>query len=166
MHPQLHTLFIQYCMYFNGNEDYFECHEVLEEYWKEIAPGDKLHPLVGYIQLATALYHWRRDNFNGAYRILQKAKNNFERNEQSLFFDYIDLQKLYLHVNHTLEAIQEREPFTAFPLDITCEVLQSQTVSAIKNLPYEDPKYLLHKHMLRDRSEILNLREEKRKSRH
>ena len=41
MHPLFHPLFVDYCAYFNGNEDYFECHEVLEEYWKEVAPGDK-----------------------------------------------------------------------------------------------------------------------------
>ncbi|MER2115318.1 MAG: DUF309 domain-containing protein, partial [Solibacillus isronensis] len=41
MHPLFHPLFIDYCAYFNGNNDYFECHEVLEEYWKEIAPREK-----------------------------------------------------------------------------------------------------------------------------
>ncbi|RKJ17377.1 DUF309 domain-containing protein, partial [Butyricicoccus sp. 1XD8-22] len=60
MHSLFHPLFVQYFTYFNGNKDYFECHEVLEEYWKILAPGDKKHPLVGYIQLATGMYHWRR----------------------------------------------------------------------------------------------------------
>ena len=81
MHPLLHPLFIDYCAYFNGNEDYFECHEVLEEYWKVVAPGEKLHPLVGYVQLATGMYHWRRENFDGAARILKKAIDNLETNE-------------------------------------------------------------------------------------
>ena len=30
--------YIEYLMYFHGNRDYFECHEVLEEYWKEVSP--------------------------------------------------------------------------------------------------------------------------------
>ena len=40
MHPQHHTLFIDYCA-FSMEIKIFECHEVLEEYWKDIAPGDK-----------------------------------------------------------------------------------------------------------------------------
>ena len=34
MHPYHHPLFVNFIVYFNSNQDYFECHEVLEEYWK------------------------------------------------------------------------------------------------------------------------------------
>lgn len=72
-------------------------HEVLEEYWKDIAPGDKNHPLVGYVQLATGLYHWRRGNFTGAVRILQKALANFQYNVGHAFFLQKWTTKNYSH---------------------------------------------------------------------
>ena len=106
MHPLFHPLFIDYCAYFNGNEDYFECHEVLEEYWKEIAPKEKLHPLVGYVQLATSMYHWRRANFNGATRMMSKAVLNFEQNRESPFFDYIDFKQLLTVMKNRLRKMQ------------------------------------------------------------
>ena len=94
MHPLFHPLFVEFCAYFNTHEDYFECHEVLEEYWKDYAPGERIHPLVGYVQLATGMYHYRRGNTVGAARILAKAKQNLQQNSDSPFVTYIDLAQL------------------------------------------------------------------------
>ena len=41
LHPTFHPTFVQFLTHFNDTHDYFECHEVLEDYWKEIAPNDK-----------------------------------------------------------------------------------------------------------------------------
>ncbi|WP_107949739.1 DUF309 domain-containing protein [Lysinibacillus parviboronicapiens] len=166
MHPQHHTLFIDYCAYFNGNADYFECHEVLEEYWKDIAPGDKNHPLVGYVQLATGLYHWRRGNFTGAVRILQKALANFQYNVDHAFLTEMDYEKLLTLLKDTICAIQIGKSFQAFQLPMT-PALQELTAVRIQFLPTSSYDYLLHKHMLRDRSHILAERQEskQRKSR-
>ena len=35
MKPLYNPLFVKFIVYFNENQDFFECHEVLEEYWKE-----------------------------------------------------------------------------------------------------------------------------------
>lgn len=166
MHPQHHTLFIDYCAYFNGNEDFFECHEVLEEYWKIIAPGDKNHPLVGLVQLATGLYHWRRGNQTGATRILQKAEKNIKVNKSSVFFELLDYEALLLQTNLAIKRTQEGEVFQAFKLSITHE-LQQLVTARINTLPINNSEYLLHKHMLRDRSHILaeRLESKQRKSR-
>ncbi len=166
MHPQHHTLFIDYCAYFNGNGDYFECHEVLEEYWKDIAPGDKNHPLVGYVQLATGLYHWRRGNSTGAVRILQKALYNFQYNVRHVFFSEIDYEKLLTLLEDSITTIQMGKSFQAFQLPIT-PTLHELTTARIQLLPLNSHDYLLHKHMLRDRSHILAERQEskQRKSR-
>ena len=52
MHPHQHPLFVNFIVYFNENQDYFECHEVLEEYWKSLPDGcTKDHPLTAYILL-------------------------------------------------------------------------------------------------------------------
>ncbi|TSI10083.1 DUF309 domain-containing protein [Lysinibacillus sp. BW-2-10] len=161
MHPLFHSLFVDYCTYFNGNQDYFECHEVLEEYWKECAPGDKNHPLVGYVQLATGMYHWRRNNKNGARKILKKALNNFSKNESSPFFAFIDYAKLYRDCENCIASIEKDMPFQPIKLSITNKELSTIVNEKIKELPILSTEYLLHKHMLRDRSDILKARDEK-----
>lgn len=165
MHPLFHPLFIDYCAYFNGNNDYFECHEVLEEYWKEIAPKEKLHPLVGYVQLATGMYHFRRANVTGAARIMEKAIVNFELNHNSQFFEFIDVRQLLRLMNNQIRKMQENEPFAHFTLPITDRQLQELVHERIKSIPLMDSHFIFNKHMLRDRTEILEDRELKKRSR-
>ncbi len=162
MHPLFHPLFVDYCTYFNGNQDYFECHEVLEEYWKTIAPSDKNHPLVGYIQLATGMYHWRRQNLKGAIRILNKAYSNFQENKNSEFFEHIDFDHLTKHTLKSIAKVKQDCPFEAFQLQIVNQELQCIVAKKMNELPNDSYHFLLNKHMLRDRSDILNARELKR----
>ena len=162
MHPLFHPLFIDYCSYFNGNQDYFECHEVLEEYWKEILRSDKNHPLVGYIQLATSMYHWRRQNLAGALKTLKKAYKNFQENNNSPFFDYIDYDSLINNCRSSIVKLEQDCPFEAFELQIINQELQTLVSNKIRILPKDSYHYLLNKHMLRDRSDILNARDFKR----
>ena len=158
MHPLFHPLYIEYCTYFNGNRDYFECHEVLEEYWKQQAPGDKLHPLVGYVQLATGMYHWRRNNNIGALKILKKAIKNFSMNKSSPYFDFIDFKTLYKNTELVIQAIEKNESFSPFKLTFTNAEFASKVQEQINQLTKLPSEYLLHKHMLRDRSDILEMR--------
>lgn len=162
MHPLFHPLFIDFCAYFNGNEDYFECHEVLEEYWKKIAPGDKSHPLVGYIQVAVGLYHWRRDNDRGALRILQKAKKIIQSNHHSIFFQYIDMNDLLFQCSESIHRIHQSSEYRPFQLKIVHPLLHVKTSEKIQTLPTMSEDFLLHKHMLRDRTDILKSRQQKR----
>ena len=41
------TEYIQFLIHFHGDYDYFECHEILEEYWKTKPRGNRDHYLVG-----------------------------------------------------------------------------------------------------------------------
>ena len=165
MHPLFHPLFIDYCAYFNGNEDYFECHEVLEDYWKEIAPREKQHPLVGYIQVATGLYHWRRGNVNGARKALKNALMLFMQNNPSAFSELIAFDEFIAHIDYSLAQIKDNQPFQAFQITITNSELDSLVSKHIKSLPAQSKHFLVNKHMLRDRSEILQAREAKKRSR-
>jgi len=54
---------------FFNQELFFECHEALEEAWLD-ASGEQKTFLQGLIQLAVALHHLRRENLNGAARLL------------------------------------------------------------------------------------------------
>ena len=160
MHPLFHPLYIEFCTYFNGNQDYFECHEVLEEYWKDVAPGEKKHPLVGYIQLATGLYHWRRGNFVGAERMLKNALRIFETEKiDAVFFEKIDVKQLLEDVQASIQSVESGVQFEGFKLGIVDAELHTLVQNAIKSLPASDDAYLLNKHTLRDRSDVIMERE-------
>ncbi|WP_332649322.1 DUF309 domain-containing protein [Lysinibacillus sp. 54212] len=161
MHHSFHPLYVDFCTYFNGNQDYFECHERLEEYWKEVAPGEKLHPLVGLIQLATGLYHWRRENFTGAARSLEKSLRNFHSNAESSFLAPFRIENLIHHIEDALINIKNERAFQSFDLPIEHKELQQLVQHQIAELPHESPQFLLHKHKLRDRSDVLEARAKK-----
>ncbi|MER2115319.1 MAG: DUF309 domain-containing protein, partial [Solibacillus isronensis] len=124
-----------------------------------------LHPLVGYVQLATGMYHFRRANITGAARIMEKAIVNFELNCNSEFFEYIDVRQLLLLMKNQLRKIQENQPFAHFTLPITDRQLQELVHERIKSIPPMDSHFIFNKHMLRDRTEILEAREFKKRSR-
>ncbi|MFC4411002.1 DUF309 domain-containing protein [Chungangia koreensis] len=161
MHPLLHPLFIKYIEYFNGERDYFECHEVLEEYWKEVDPGNKDHPLVAWIQLATGLYHWRRNNFSGAKRMLEKSHLKMFRQQGSEFFAGIDLEHLLSDISRSLKAVEKREAFIPFKLQLSTSFFGDGVDTAILDEKFREAesKSLIHKHMRRDRSHILQERQ-------
>lgn len=165
MHPLFHPLFLKYIIYFNDHKDYFECHEVLEEYWKDIAPNDKTHPLTAWILLATGMYHWRRGNSSGANRSLSNAQKRFSLTQVSPFYEGINMTKLHASLNQTIELINQSAPFQAFIIPVDVEELLVKTQSQDMPAPLTG-KELIHKHMHRDRSEILKAREEKRRNRH
>ncbi|MAG94269.1 MAG: hypothetical protein CMJ48_11025 [Planctomycetaceae bacterium] len=51
-----------------NQQEFLDCHEVLEELWIETAGPEKLF-LQGLIQAAVALYHFGNDNFGGARKL-------------------------------------------------------------------------------------------------
>lgn len=154
----MHPSYIDFYAYFNGNQDYFECHEVLEEYWKEVAPGDKEHVLVGLVQLATGMYHWRRNNLRGAAKTLTKAVHNITRNEQSIFLKPLNLSLLEKQILHSISQVEQHKPFHSFKIAIVDCEFKKLVDNRILEQPVIDEHFLLHKHMLRDRTEILKAR--------
>ncbi|GEN85002.1 hypothetical protein SLU01_33140 [Sporosarcina luteola] len=166
MEPYKHPLFLKFIVYFNRNQDYFECHEVLEEYWKSIPNYSKEHPLTAYILLATGLYHWRRSNFNGAYRTLLKAERRFLDFPKfhEAFTHGIDYVRLLDNTNQAVEKVKKAEPFSSFQLSLNSDELNAlvdETAASMHLLPLNSDT-VIHKHMLRDRNDILAEREKKK----
>lgn len=63
-------LYVAYLHYFNVEEDFFECHEVLEELWLE----EGRNPLwQGLLQVAVSLYHHGNGNRSGAIKLMEAA---------------------------------------------------------------------------------------------
>ena len=166
MHPYHHPLFVNFMVYFNDNQDYFECHEVLEEYWKSLPDGNKEHPLTAFILLSTGLYHWRRGNTIGALRTLRKAHAKFST-FPALYMGEIDMTELALDVQQALQQVEDGQPFHAFSLLISSEQLQTHietTKPSMQLLPFGSDA-IIHKHMLRDRSDILHERNKAQETR-
>lgn len=57
-----------------AQEEYFECHEVLEEAWRREQDGERKRFFQGLIHCAVALVHHERQNKTGAFRQLEKAR--------------------------------------------------------------------------------------------
>ena len=51
---------------------YFECHEILEDLWRESTPRERLF-IQSLIHLAVAHYQWSRSNREGTVLQLEKA---------------------------------------------------------------------------------------------
>lgn len=155
MNPLHHPYFVKFIVYFNENQDFFECHEVLEEYWKSIPNRTKDHPLVSYILLATSLYHWRRDNKVGALRTIVKVNNRFEK-MATIYPAYttsLQFAKLLEQIRLTKELISNDKPFRTFKIESRHPILDlkvEEMTSTLELLP-SNSDAIIHKHILRNR---------------
>lgn len=56
-----------------NEEDFFECHDLLEEIWSESNGGEKGF-YQGLIQAAISLFHFGNDNFGGARKLYDSSR--------------------------------------------------------------------------------------------
>src|SRR5689334_19734509 len=105
------TEYIQFLIHFHGDYDYFECHEILEEYWKTKPRGNRDDYLVGLIQVAVSLYHQRRTNWNGATKMMKSAITILEKNSALLQRLGINQTQLLPLLNERVQSIQKKESF-------------------------------------------------------
>lgn len=167
MYPQAYLKFL---FHFHTDRDYFECHEILEEYWKSTPHRDKVW--VGLIQIAVSLYHWRRNNFAGAEKMMHSAIRILDAHRNQLDALGLDADRLFPCLERRLMEIQERHPYASMNLPIQDPTLQEtlQATISASGAMYGTPsdmnnRYLLHKHTLRDRSGVIREREAEIKKR-
>ncbi|QNK55256.1 MULTISPECIES: DUF309 domain-containing protein [Paenibacillus] len=159
--------YIAYLVHFHATRDYFECHELLEEYWKE-HPGDGLADLwVGLIQLAVGQYHERRGNFRGAGSLYRKSLSKLER---------VDVEAAGLARADLLRKLEERadaagaenaEGYRDINLVVQDEKLKSLCLEECARLGViwgtestMVDESIIHRHKLRDRSGVIAARRE------
>lgn len=160
-YPEAYT---DYLLYFHAHRDYFECHEVMEEFWKE-HPGDvRSKTYVALIQIAVGMYHIRRGNRTGAVKMLQSAGRNAQAEDvRSLGLDAEKLQELIFQTWTSIEQDGYRYedinlPITDPELTAWClhecarKGLTWQTASTMEN------ELLIQKHTRRDRSDVIEER--------
>lgn len=165
------SAYISYLVEFHGARDYFECHEIMEEYWKEQKGAAFELTWLGLIQVAVASYHHRRGNFRGAAKMLAQAIRHSELTQLSQLG--IDA-RLWLEQLHERAAQIERQaPFADLNLPLTDVSLLNTCMEMCKQQqqrwaePSDMTKVeIIHKHKLRDRSEVIAERRRQLKLRH
>ncbi|MBU9714778.1 DUF309 domain-containing protein [Evansella tamaricis] len=158
--------YINYLIEFHGTRDYFECHEMMEEYWKKYKEKH-WHTL---IQLAVAVYHERQQNFDGSLRLYRKVLASLRTNHEELQRISIDVERLESIVKNQILNILNEGPYTPFNIPITDHDLVSNCVEICqrKNLIWcniEDLSNmdLIHRHKRRDRTDVIQERLESKK---
>jgi uncharacterized protein len=166
--------YIDYLFHFHTDRDYFECHEILEEHWKQ----DHKRPVwVGLIQIAVALYHHRRNNVQGAKRMMKKAALLLHREKEAVEQLGIHYEQLEQLLQWYIQRVEQGETYQSINLPIADEALLAKCLeycqkrggawgkeSDLRN------EFLLHKHALRDRSDVIAARmqskQKKRRPKH
>jgi predicted metal-dependent hydrolase len=157
--------YIQYLAHFHGDRDYFECHEILEEYWKSHDRGNKDSVWVGLIQLAVSCYHHRRSNFIGAKKTLEKAMKILNKEEQILSSLGLNNIEFFSLLNERYIVIEKNQPYTSFNFPINDPYLTKlcQTHCLILGFIWCSQSNLsnsslVNRHKMRDRTNIINER--------
>jgi len=158
--------YIYYLIEFHATRDLFECHELLEEYWKENPSDPRAKLWVALIQLAVGAYHERRGNRKGASKMYAESlkKLNKEHVQSELGIDQEELIRLLetkvenvLHMNSEhYEDINFK--FVDKKLEQTCRricEMRGLIWGAESPLHNED---IIHRHTKRDRSEVTEAR--------
>jgi uncharacterized protein len=158
--------FIKYLYHFHVDRDYFECHEILEEFWKEETEQQKNSIWVGFILLAVANYHHRRNNFPGAIRTLEKAIAILNSHKGKIGKLGITETELLSILNYHLGMLKGNNPYQSYSLPITENVLINQCLSINENAKLNwgnksnlSDESLIHRHKLRDRSDVIKERQ-------
>jgi predicted metal-dependent hydrolase len=157
--------YIDYLVHFHGDRDYFECHEVLEEHWKEDERGNRKIYWVAFIQIAVSLYHQRRNNFNGSLKMMRNALAILKNEGVAVTKLGLDHQKLLSVLDKRMKEIKDEQPYTSIFLPIKDKNLINECekechLRGLKWWNYSnlEDHYLLNKHTLRNRDEVIQER--------
>lgn len=164
--------YIQFLAHFHGDRDYFECHEILEEYWKKNDVKNKNSIWVGLILLAVSAYHHRRNNFNGAKRTLEKAITIFKTQPESVIKLGLDPHLLQDILTSRLSNITNQQRYISFNLPIWDQALLDLCRRYCKQNGFVwgmnsdlTNEHLVHRHILRDRTSVIEERNQSLKLR-
>jgi predicted metal-dependent hydrolase len=154
--------YLDYLYHFHCDRDYFECHEVLEEYWKEKNAAEREIHWVGLIQIAVGLYHQRRGNYKGALRMLQNAHSIIGKESAEINALGLDSRKLVILLGERIDCVRREEPYSSLnlpiadpELQISCESMAKKWRKASGAASELLDGSLVNRHTLRDRTEVI-----------
>jgi predicted metal-dependent hydrolase len=164
--------YIQFLAHFHGDRDYFECHELLEDYWKQTDSRNKDSIWVGFILLSVSAYHHRRNNFSGAIRTLIKALRIFEFQPDTLTKLGLNKVKLIQLLKEQASALQNGEAYRSYSLPICDPSLTELAAKACEQQGFfwgnesdMTNKFIIDRHKLRDRTSVIEERNQSLKTR-
>ncbi|MGZ9584123.1 DUF309 domain-containing protein [Paenibacillus marinisediminis] len=162
--------YIQYLIEFHVTRDWFECHEIMEEVWKNEQDPEMKPTWHMLVKLAVGQYHERRGNRIGAAKLYSGFMSEADR----IRWDQlgIDREKLCNMVAERLNQLQDsnweenRREFVSMNLPIiddelvkACEKGCETRELKWKYLNSHVSEGILHRHRLRDRTEVIAARE-------
>jgi predicted metal-dependent hydrolase len=161
--------YIHYLAEFYGSRDYFECHEIMEKYWKEHPDSAYTTCWLVLIRIPVCLYHARRGNWTGAVKLMRKAAEEADARQ----FDQLGLDGNKLVVQLKQAASEWNNPDNAYAdieLNNTDVILLEAAQSRCRELGYtwgmhglEAGDSVIHRHRTRDRSNVVSARAESAK---
>ncbi|WP_019636330.1 DUF309 domain-containing protein [Paenibacillus fonticola] len=145
-------LYAAFLIYFNRDQDYFECHEVLEELWLK---RDKDPLYKGLLQVAVGLYHFRNGNITGGRKMMESAVRRLKPYPQNTLG--IDLAKLLREAEAYAAALASYDdsPFPYYDLKIEIkdpyltELVEQMSPELAPNVPQRRSPQRGAKHELR-----------------
>lgn len=158
--------YIQFLIHFHGDQDFFECHEILEEYWKKFDNRNKESLWVAFILMAVSAYHHRRGNFKGAEKTIKKSRALFEMYKEDISKIGLDGIRLILLLKNQENYIEQKQVFHPYHLPISDLSLENQCVELAYSMGIKwnnketIPSKIIHRHLTRDRSLVIQKREE------
>ncbi|MGM8214017.1 DUF309 domain-containing protein [Bacillaceae bacterium W0354] len=153
------TSYIQFLYHFHYSRDYFECHEVLEDYWIKHTNQERQSIWVGLIQLAVAFYHYRRDNLLGAYKLMKASSEKLMKMEIELDDLGLNSRAIQKQLNQQLYEVINQKPYKSIDLPIIDPVLKEEiknyanSLNLYPNFRYNiNDEQIIHRHLKKYRS--------------
>lgn len=87
-----------------NEEDFFECHEVLEDLWQE-TPGKEKKFYQGLIQAAVALFQFGNENLGGARKLYHSSLEKLDPYRP--YYQGIDLDKFLAEMKYCFQELLE-----------------------------------------------------------
>lgn len=113
-----------------NEEEFFDCHDVLEELWSEVL-GEEKKFYQGLIQAAVALFHFGNENFGGARKLYTSARENLERYESPYLG--MDLEKFLAEFQFCFQELLDYRD--GYPTGIE---LRDERIPKIELIGHED----------------------------
>jgi uncharacterized protein len=164
--------YIQFLVHFHGDQDFFECHEILEEYWKKVDNQKKESLWVAFILMAVSAYHHRRENFKGAEKTLKKSIVLFQKLKEDIGKIGLDGTRLIILLQEQEKFIEQKQIFHSYPLPISDTSLENHCIELAHSMGMSwknseiIPPNIIHRHLTRDRSSVIKEREKAIQMRH
>lgn len=164
--------FVHYLAQYHGTRDYFECHEIMEEYWKEKKEAAYEGSWLVLIRIAVMQYHARRGNGSGALKLLAKADSEIEPDRMDeLGLDGRQLKRMLGRrrerwIDASSVVYDDFNLPIADPGLLEAAVRRTEALGAIWLSPGETADAsVVHRHLVRDRTDVVEARETSIRSR-